>query len=126
MKFVWVAPVLLMVAACSTPLERCVDHATSEYDAHLAAISEAKGNIRRGYALHRETVPYTYPGRCHSKTLGTYTCPKTGYRTQETPVAIDVRQEKLKLAQLEKQVLPYRRAAQTGTARCRAQFPEDT
>lgn len=112
-----------LISGCSTPLEQCLNNAQSDWRAAAASISEIEGNIARGYAIHTQTVPYTYQGVCYSGTLS-YACPMTGYRTQETPVAVDVNQERQKLAALRKNLPNYKKQAAAASEQCRAAYPE--
>lgn len=92
-------------------------------------MATAEGNISRGYALHTQTVPYTVMSTCfrndrYRNIAIPYPCPSTQYRTQTTPVAIDVSEERRKLADYQK-ILPQLRAqAQVQVQQCVAQFPE--
>src|SRR6056297_1080886 len=108
-----------LVAACSTPRESCISDATSDYRTLQSLISEAQQNISRGYALHSETVPYTVQGICYRTDPNTYqsipySCPSTQYRTQTTPVSIDVNAERAKLKRYQTFLPEY--AAQANAA----------
>jgi hypothetical protein len=117
------------LTACATPREQCIAGATQEYRNVEAAIATAQGNIARGYALHTQTVPYTVTSTCYRNDpyrnlVLPYPCPSTQYRTQTTPVAIDVPEERRKLADYQK-ILPQLKArAQVQVQQCMAQFPE--
>ncbi len=88
-------------------------------------------NIARGYAVHRQSVPYTVPDTCYrtdpyTNDMIPYSCPKTAYRTQETPVAIDVAQERKKLSGYQKLLPKFKAQAEAGTRQCIAQYPDET
>ena len=120
-----------IVAGCSTPLEQCVSNATNDYRIVQRVISEAEGNVARGYALHTESIPYTVNQTCYRNDPITYvaipySCPQTAYRTQTTPVAIDVAEERRKLTGYRKLAPQYAAQANAGIAQCEAQFPADS
>jgi hypothetical protein len=87
--------------------------------------SETSANIARGYAVHSQRVPYQYTGVCYNQYVGSYSCPRTGYRTQQTPVAIDVRLERQKLADIDRMLPQLERQAQAATAQCQATYPAE-
>ncbi|WP_282092002.1 hypothetical protein [Epibacterium ulvae] len=112
-----------VLSACATPLERCIKTANSETATLNRLISETEKNLARGYAIHKTTVPYTYSGVCHNPTIGSYSCPQTGYRTQETPVAIDVPLEKNKLSTLRAKLAPAQKTARQAEQQCHIAHP---
>ena len=114
----------LALAGCATPLEQCLSNAQRDYQDVLAAITATETNIDRGYAVHRQSVPYTYQGVCYHVDVGNYSCPQTGYRTQETPVAIDINAEKIKLRTLRRSVSALQRSTEDASRQCRATYPE--
>lgn len=118
-----------LLAACATPREQCIAGATRDYRSVENAIATAQGNIARGYALHTQTVPYTVTSICYRNDpyrniVLPYPCPYTQYRTQTTPVAIDVSEERRKLADYQKLLPQLRKQAQIQVQQCEAQFPE--
>ncbi|PCH70795.1 MAG: hypothetical protein COC12_07900 [Rhodobacteraceae bacterium] len=117
---------LIVVAGCTTPKEECLSGATQDYRTVQSLISETNSNIARGYAVHSQSVPYTYQGSCYSYAAATYySCQQTGYRTQQTPVAIDVNAERVKLANYRRLLPQYEAQARAAVSQCNAQFPED-
>ncbi len=118
------------ISACSTPRENCIAGATADYRTLQASISETKLNIARGYAVHRQSVPYVVPNTCYRTDPNTnatipYPCPTTAYRTVETPVSINVVQEKKKLSGYLKLLPKYKAQADAGTRQCIAQYPDE-
>ncbi|MEI4232659.1 hypothetical protein [Roseovarius sp. D22-M7] len=119
----------LVLSACATPKQQCINDATQQLRSTENALATAQGNISRGYALHSQSVPYTVSHTCyrqypHTNTVIPYSCPSTHYRTQTTPVAIDVAEERRKAARY-REILPgLREAAAARIAQCNAQFPE--
>jgi len=129
LKFLTLIAAAATLSACATPREQCISRANADYRNVETAIATAQGNIARGYALHTQTVPYTVTSTCYRNDpyrniVLPYPCPSTQYRTQTTPVAIDVSEERRKLADYQK-ILPQLRAqAQVEVEQCVAQFPE--
>jgi hypothetical protein len=120
----------LLLAACSTPRERCIDGATERYRTVASLISELRQTIARGYALHRERVPYTRFDICfwsdpHTGHARPYSCPHTAWRTVTTPVAVDIAQERAKLAEYERLLPELRAEAAAGVAQCETVFPAE-
>ena len=117
-----------LIAGCSTPLEKCVASASGNYWALNNAISTTQGNITRGYAEHKSSVPYTVQQTCYrtdpyTYAMVPYSCPQTHYRTQITPVAIDVAQERVKLAGYKGLLPKFTAQANAGIKQCEAQYP---
>lgn len=113
-----------LVGACATPKEQCISQATLNLRTLNGLISETEGNISRGYAIHKQSVPYTYSGTCYNERLGAYACPKTGSRIQETPVPIDVSDQRKRLGSLKKQLPEAKRVAAHKVKQCEATYPE--
>jgi hypothetical protein len=124
LKLIALTALVLSLAACatSTPLEQCVSSAQQEYRGMLALRAETAANVSRGYAIHSQRVPYQYTGLCYVPYEGNYSCQKTGRRDQETPVAIDVRQETQKLRDIDRSLSRLEQEAGVGVQQCRATY----
>lgn len=126
---IYMFSVLFFVAACGSPQSQCISSATSEQRSIERAIASTNLNISRGYAVHESRVPYTENNTCSRNDISnnyqvvSYPCPSTQYRTQETPVAIDINNERYKLAQLQAQYQRLRAATAQRVQACRTQFP---
>lgn len=118
------AAMLGLLAACSTPLETCLDDAGREHAAILSGIARIEGNLVRGYAIHRQSVPYEYQSTCWNEHLGDYACAQTGYRTEEIPVAVDLQDQRRQLAQMRGREPAARRQAAEAARQCRAIHPD--
>ncbi len=122
-----VAPAILacltLVSACSTPLENCISNAQSNYNATYRAIQVAQENVARGYAINRQRVPYQTTGICYNYTIGNYSCMQTDYRTEETPVSIDVNEERQKIKEYSAALPSLQRQAGAATAQCQQTYP---
>lgn len=124
MKHFALIPALALIAACATPQEQCVNTASNEVRSMQKLIRTTEGNISRGYAIHRHTESYQVPDICYNKDKKPYRCFDTEFRTIETPVTIDVGEERRKLASLKKRLPAAGRKMNAGVASCRVQFPE--
>ncbi len=123
-KILSLTAIALALAACATPQERCISGARSEQANISAQIGIIEGNIARGYAIHRQNVPYTFIGTCYDNTRTRYSCEKNATRIVETPVAIDIAEERRKLAPLKGRLMAVQARMDANVAQCRAQFPE--
>jgi hypothetical protein len=117
----------LLLAACATPRETCIRGATADLRATQAALSEARENVARGYAVFSQQVPYTVYATCYRTDAAgarvPFPCPQTAYRTESTPVAIDVAEERGKIRALERRLPALERQARAGVAQCEATYP---
>lgn len=124
MKHFALIPALALIAACATPQEQCINSASNEVRSMQSLISTTQGNIARGYAIHRSQQSYEVANICYNKDKKPYTCYDTQYRTVETPVGIDVVEERRKLVNLKKRLPAAARKMNAGVASCRVQYPE--
>ena len=119
---------LALLAACATPQERCIRQGASEQTRLVNEVRETEANISRGYAIHRQTVPETIFHTCRrirdGKVVGYYPCPETYYRTVETPVSINIGEERKKLRGLKDALPGASKRASEAAAQCRIQYPE--
>lgn len=124
MKHLAILPALAILAACATPQQQCINTASNEARTIRKAISTAQGNIGRGYAIHSHTETFDVPTVCYDSASKPYRCYETEFRTVETPVSINVVEERRKLASLQKRLPAATRQMNAGVASCQAQFPE--
>lgn len=116
-------PVSLVLAACATPREQCISSAGYEYASLTSAAAKTRQNISRGYAIHTQSVPYTYIGTCYVNNAS-YPCERSGYRTEETPVAIEISEERRKLTKFKKQLPKAQRRRDAAIKQCTQLHPE--
>lgn len=120
---------VVMLTGCATPKQQCISQATQELRSTENALETAQANVARGYAVHTQRVPYTVSTICYRTHPGThaaipYSCPTTQFRTQTTPVAIDVAEERRKIEEFQRLLPQLRDVADVGVGQCNAQFPE--
>ncbi|HBZ45101.1 MAG TPA: hypothetical protein DEO85_13820 [Maritimibacter sp.] len=114
---------LVTLAACSEQ-DMCIYRATQDLKTAERRISTLEGNVARGYAIHRSQERITYTGVCYDKAGDPYECPKTRWETVETPVSIDVPDQRRQLSDLRAQIPALTRAAANAQAQCRQAYPE--
>ncbi|NEX46002.1 hypothetical protein [Pseudotabrizicola algicola] len=128
---------LVLLAACGTPQERCIARETRDVRVLDRLIAESEGNLARGYALE-EVV--TYRDRWVQCPAAPAPAPAEGEpapepapptfcwdevrETETRPKAIDLRAEAQKLASMQDKRAALLRAAGPAIAQCKAQFPE--
>ena len=115
-------PLLLTLAACATPQEVCVNRALAEVRAIEFRIATVSRNIDRGYAVHRSRNPRVGVVAC-SGGDNFRICQKISDGPRETPVAIDVADERRKLAELQARLADARARAAANVAACRVANP---
>ncbi|MBO9478434.1 hypothetical protein J7382_12880 [Shimia sp. R11_0] len=115
---------LSSIAACATPLERCL--ATSERSVKRIehAIATADANIARGYAIHRYEEPIVVPKHCHDDKGRKYRCDETEYHTLEVPVEIDIWAERERRDELRDDLIYARGQVALQSQQCFASYPE--
>ena len=66
-------------------------------------ISTKNSNINRGFAIHSQQQKVIVRGTCRTSSGLEYNCPQNGYETVETPVSINLAEERKTLRDLESQ-----------------------
>jgi len=124
---------VLMIAACGTPQERCIDDATRELRRIDGLIADTEAALARGYGYEtrlvtrREWVPC--PRRRFDAADGTLAsgsgfCWDRVQHQTRVPVAIDPLAERRKLDGLRDRRRTLAPAAAAATESCRRRFPE--
>lgn len=116
--------VLSVLSACATPQQQCIHTVSAEARALQAQIRETQATVARGYAVHKQTVPYTSTNVCYNKEKQPFLCPQTQFKRIETPVTVDIAAEKAKLAQLKTRFAKVQRKALSGIEACKKTYPE--
>lgn len=112
----------LALSACLSPREQCEKDATANIRGLELAIANAQANIDRGYAIRQEDdTRFTY-GLCN-RSGNFQMCLKDEVRTKDVPVAIDLDEERRKLASAKKRLEQEKRLASSRVAQCQAQYP---
>ncbi len=122
---------LALLAACGTPQEQCIRSGARDMTVMGRLIQETRGNIARGYALERIEVDNWVwvvcgpPPVVNGKVVGPpQRCFENMPRSETRPRAINLDQERAKLATMEAKYRELERAAAPVIAQCKAKYPE--
>ena len=115
---------LLPLAACATPLERCIASATKELRVLSGLISSTQANINRGYAIVTENYFVTFEQVCGEVEDEKVYCDVPVAKSRDVPVAIDLNLEQAKLNSLLTKRAELADNAEAGIENCRIQYPE--
>ncbi len=116
---------VLTLAACATPLERCIASAERELRTVERLIAQTEANIERGYAVETRTDVRTrmvfcdWPDRPAGAPLRM--CPVNEQVQRRVPLAIDREAERGKLATLRERRAELAQPTAMAVQRCRAQ-----
>jgi hypothetical protein len=121
-----------LLAACGTPQERCIATGTRDLRILDRLSAEVEANITRGYALEEVTLTRERWVWCHPAIPATETEPaqpaemclrETDY-TETRPKAINLADEREKLAEMRKKRVELDRQAAQAVALCKRTHPE--
>jgi hypothetical protein len=127
-----ILPVLLILTACGTPQEQCINRNTRDLRTVEKLIKETQTNLARGFALEQVTTyvpvwvqcPITALVDGTKKPRPTRLCLEDRPQTETRPKAIDLNAERAKLQSLLKKRDELASAAAPLIAECKAQYPE--
>lgn len=122
---------LVLLAACGTPQEQCINRNTRDLQIMERLIAETQGNLTRGYALEEYTTYVPVWQRCAAPAApvpgqpapAPYFCFEPEPQTRTRPKAIDLKAESAKLESLLERRDQLARAAEPIIAQCKAQYP---
>lgn len=119
---------LVVLSACATPREQCIDDAMRDTRVLTSLIAQTRGNLERGYAIAERQEVRSIPARCEGRDADgnsfDFRCDRTDTFTTRVPVAIDLNAEAAKLASLEERLPQSQAASNQGVAQCIAIHPE--
>lgn len=132
MKRLVLISALALLAGCGTPQERCIAAATRDLRVVDRLIVETQGNLNRGYALvevERTTERWVIcrPGRPATATEPARRpemCIQEYDYTVTEPRAINLADERVKLAELQKKRISLEKASRPAVASCKLAHPE--
>lgn len=118
----------LLLTACATPREACLDEVNREVRVLDKLIEQTQGNLSRGFAVEERQELRTRRTFCTGKnedgSTFRFRCEETDTVTRTIPVAIDLNAERAKLASLEQRQRQNISNAEAGIAQCIARYPE--
>ena len=115
---------LLPLAACATPLERCIASVTKELRVLSGLISVTQANINRGYAVVTENYFVTFEQVCGEVEGEKVYCDVPVAKSRDVPVAIDLNVEQAKLNSLVAKRAELADRAEAEIENCKIQHPE--
>lgn len=126
-------PLVLIVAACGTPQEQCIDRNTSEYRTVSRLLADVEGNLARGYAWEEREVtrqewddcPTAVRDKKGNSTVVNRPCLRNTVDTERYRVPIDPDAETRKADYLAARKARLARSAATAVDACKAAYPED-
>lgn len=129
-----ILPALLILAACGTPQEQCINRETRDLRVVERLIAETQGNLDRGYGFEDVTVFTTeyvdctpqvvVPAGQPAPQVERRLCLEDVPETVRRPVAIDLRAEQRKLDSLIVKRRDLLARAEGVIAACKAAYPE--
>lgn len=118
----------LLLTACATPREACLNDVNREVRVLDALIGVTRANLSRGFAIEERQEIQTRRTFCtgtnEDGSRFRFRCEETETRTRSVPVAIDLNAEQAKLTSLEQRQMQNISNTQSGIAQCIARFPE--
>jgi len=91
----------LLLTACATPREACLDDVNREVRVLDRLIAQTRGNLERGFAIEKKQEIRTRDTLCRGEnedgTTFRFRCEETDTITRNVPVAIDLNAERAKL-----------------------------
>jgi hypothetical protein len=129
-------PVALVLAACGTPQERCINGVTRDLRIVTALIEETELNLARGYQLEDYTVIrtawvpcappviITQPNGTQQVVQPAQMCMDDYEDTVQRPRAIDPVAERNKLKGLQERQRALSKQAEPAIAQCRTLYPQ--
>ena len=122
---------LVLLAACGTPQEQCINRNTRDLRVMEKLIAETQANLTRGYAIEEYTVTVPVWQLCgapapasRQPAAAPYYCFQPESQTRTRPKAIDLKAESAKLQSMLDRRDQMARAAEPVIAQCKAQYPE--
>jgi hypothetical protein len=124
-------PALLLLSACGTPQEQCINRNTRDLRTVERLIAETQGNLDRGYAYEQITISTPTWVYCDAPRVPEgevqpppRLCLDDVEETITRPKAIDLADEARKLEGLQAKRRQLARAAEPVIAQCKAAYPE--
>lgn len=119
--FRYTLPLLLVLAACASPREKCIINSAKDLRMLDALIAEQQQIVNRGFRVDEQLVANNSVRFCAGggRVVSMQLCNSQSLKTRERPVAVDIPTEQRKLQQL----LSRRDALASQTARAQAMCP---
>ncbi len=132
---VFVLSTLLVLSACGTPQQQCINRETRDLRVVERLIAETTGNLDRGYGFEEVTIFSTEYVDCTPRVIVAegepvppvqpQLCLDEVPETVRRPVALDLAAEQRKLASLQQRRQELLGRAEQVIAACKAAYPEE-
>jgi len=117
---------LILLTACATPREQCINAATKDIRILDRLIAESEATIRRGYGYDTETYTTFDWVVCGRRKNGSfYYCWEPEDRTRRVPVAVDLTAEQRRLESMVRKRAELAREVAPKLAACNAAYPTE-
>lgn len=126
-RLLFLGGALSALAACAQPLQDCKRDAGREYADALAHKAEIEATLVRGYAIHRQRVPYQKTSGYISSHGGMGVKTEPSYRIETTPVPVDLENQQKILDDIDARLPQMKERWQQGLQVCEKTFakPEE-
>jgi hypothetical protein len=114
----------LLIAACATPREACIQTANRDLSVVRALISESEATLKRGYAIQTTSRNVIVSQPCFTKKYPNRWCERYVPVTDKKAVAVDLAAEKRKLRGLRVKEKQLRIRSAQDIQTCRITYPE--
>jgi len=118
-------PIFMLLAACATPQERCINDAAGPYRAALKERADIAKSLARGFDYVTEYETRRVFTRCQTKDGGWVACWDRETYPVTRRVPVDRAALQTRDSQLARDLPSLERAADRGTQACLTAFPED-
>lgn len=116
-----ISAMLLALASCATPAQKCVLDAEADLRKTRNDIKELQATVDRGYGLREITQYVPVQTTCERGTgasITRYTCTQYEFRTQEMRYAVDLKKISAELASLIAKLPDVQAQAELAVAQC--------
>ncbi|ETX28080.1 hypothetical protein RISW2_09915 [Roseivivax isoporae LMG 25204] len=115
---------LCALAACATPVERCVSQATESLRAAEGELKELEATLARGYAVETEIRTYPVFVTCGGYRTGVAPYPCVRDRVVRSPkrVPVDLAEVRRRASDIRERLPALQASADQGAAQCRAAY----
>ena len=110
------------LAACSTPLQDCKRDAGRHYADTLAQKAEIEETLVRGYAVHRQKVPYQKTSGYISSHGGAGIRTEPSWRIETTPVPVDLDEQRKLLNDIDARLPQLKAQWEQSLSMCETTF----
>jgi hypothetical protein len=121
-RSIFLLATLVTLAACATPEQDCKRDAGRDYAHALGRKAEIEATIDRGYALHRQRVPYQKTSGYISTHGGAGIRTQPSTRIHTTPVMVDLDEQRKILADIDARLPQMEEQWRTSLSMCEARF----